>query len=222
MLRIGDIILSVAGWDVANDGTIEFRKNERTVFDQRVQEHFIGDTIELGVQRHGETLSLPIKLTVPIDGTRLVPLFLYDGQPAYFIEGGLVFQRLTWNYLQLWHDGEAPSNLRNYYYYGEPSSDRKSIIVLTSVLADDINMGYQDMTESVIVQANGQKISTLMDLVDAVENNTQPYHVFIDERGNEIVLDRQKAHQRHTLILERYKIDSDRSEDFKARKKAPI
>ncbi len=219
LLKTGDVVQSVAGRAVANDGTVEFRKNERTIFYQRVQEFFIGDTIQLEVLRNGETLSIPIKLTLPINSTRLVPHFQYDVQPSYFILGGLVFQRLTLNYLRLWDENNAPSHLRSYYFYGEPSRDRRNVIILTSVLADETNLGYQDMTESVIVLANGRTISTLVDLVDAVESNTQPYHVFMNEHGKEIVLDREKAVQRHPLILKRYKIDSDRSEDLKARTK---
>jgi hypothetical protein len=73
------------------------------------------------------------------------------------------------------------------------------------------------MNDSVIVEANGKPVSMLADLAAAVEANTGPYHVFVDDHGKEIVLDRQKAAARGELILKRYKIDADRSPDLKPR-----
>jgi hypothetical protein len=160
---------------------------------------------------------LPIKLTVPVNATRLVPRPQYDMQPSYFIVGGLIFQPLTANYLGLWEKDEAPANLRSYYYFGQPRPDRRNIILISSVLADEINIGYQDMNDSVIVEANGKPVSMLADLAAAVEVNTGSYHVFVDDHGKEIVLDRQKAAARGELILKRYKIDADRSPDLKPR-----
>ena len=217
LLQRGDVILSVGDRAVANDGTIEFRRDERTLFDQRVQEFFIGETVRLEVLRSGKVLAFPVKLTVQVNATRLVPHFQYDVQPAYFIVGGLVFQRLTANYIDLWGE-EGPTPVMGVYYlYGEPSFGRRNIIVISSILADDVNVGYQDLSDAIIVKANGNDLSTLSDLVEAVEKNAQPFHVFTTEQGVEIVLSREKARERHSLILERYKVDSDRSPDLKAR-----
>jgi S1-C subfamily serine protease len=217
LIKPGDVITSLGGRQIANDATIEFRKNERTLFFLPVQEHLIGETIEVGILRDGAALRVPVKLTVPFGSTRLVPNFQYDRQPSYYIVGGLVFERLTANYLDLFEDGEPPVDLRTYYLYAEPTPDRRNIVVLIGILVDSVNVGYQGFTEAVIFKANGQNVSTLGDLVKAVETNQGPYHVFVDSYGREIVIDRVKAGQRLPLILQRYKIDSDRSEDLKAK-----
>jgi len=65
-------------------------------------------------------------------------------------------------------------------------------------------------------------VSTLRDLVDAVETNTGPYHVFVDEMDTQIVLDRVKAQERGAQILQRYMIPSDRSPDLKTPKAPPV
>ncbi len=214
VLRPGDVILSVEGKEVASDGTVEFRRNERTAFIERVQEFFIGDTIRLGVLRDGKAVTLTVKLTAPVNATRLVPRSQYDVQPSYFVVGGLVFQRLTANYLELWEKEGAPPDLLNEYYFGEPTADRRNVIILSSILADEINVGYEGADDSIIVKANGRPLSTLRDLVAAVEGNTGPYHVFVDDHGKEIVIGREKAAARRGAILKRYQIDSDRSADL--------
>jgi hypothetical protein len=110
--------------------------------------------------------------------------------------------------------------LLNYYFLGVPTTERKNIVVLTSILPDEINVGYENLTDIDIVQANGRRISTLQDLVDAVETNTQPYHVFLNKSGDQIVLDRAKAQERSAEILQRYMVTSDRSPDLKGAKPA--
>ncbi|MCK4431131.1 MAG: trypsin-like peptidase domain-containing protein [Candidatus Aminicenantes bacterium] len=216
ILKAGDVILSVEGKNIANDGTIEFRKNERTSFEYVIQNKFIDDIVEFEILRDNKVMNVKIKLSIPINHCKLVSYAQYDIAPTYCIVGGLVFEPLTLNYLvESWDPDDAPSYLANYYLYGESSNTRREVVVLISILADEINVGYQDLEDNVISYVNGEKISTIKELVKAVEKNKGKYHVFIDEWGNRIVLDKNKAEERNKIILERYKINSDRSEDLK-------
>jgi S1-C subfamily serine protease len=220
ILRPGDIVLSVDGMDVANDGTILFRENERTFFGFVIQNKFIGETAEFEILREGKVLKEKMKLTIPINFCRLVTHEQYDEVPRYYIAGGLVFQPLTENYINVrFDDDEYISdyifNLLPYYDSGEPTEERREIVMLASVLADEINVGYHDLLDIVVSHVNGNKVSTLEDLIAAVEGNKGVYHMFVDERGKEIVLDRKKMDIRNELILKRYQINSDRSEDLR-------
>ncbi len=100
-------------------------------------------------------------------------------------------------------------------WVGTETDDRRELVLLAAVLADEINVGYQDLEDIVISYVNGKKISTIKDLVKAVEENKGTYHIFVDEHGNKIVLDRKKADERRELILKKYKVSFDRSEDLK-------
>jgi len=106
-------------------------------------------------------------------------------------------------------------NLYTYIKTGEPTEDRREVIVLASVLADEINVGYHDLKDVVVFRVNGKKISTMEDLVTAVEGNRGAYHVLVDERGKEIVLDKKKMDARNEIIVKRYQILFDRSEDLR-------
>ncbi|MCK4649008.1 trypsin-like peptidase domain-containing protein [bacterium] len=219
ILKSGDIILSIDGRDIANDGTIEFRKDERTSWGYLAQKKYINDPLSFEILREKEIRSVEIRLSLPLDTWRLVPNAQYDVAPTYYILGGLVFEPLTRNFLKEWGRewwGEAPRNLVNYYYEGEPTEERREVIVLVKVLADEVNVGYYDWRYNVISYINGKKISTMKDLVSAFEDYEGSYHTIVDERGYEIVLERDKIQEANQRILKKYKINSDRSEDLRS------
>lgn len=215
-LQIGDVLLAIEGKPIANDGTTSFRGTERIHFANEVQRKFMGQTISCRIMRDGKVMDVTILLSTSLESGRLVPYTQYDKAPTYYIVGGLVFQPLTMNYLQVWDRLEdVPAHLLNYYYHGRQSEDRQQVIVLTKVLGDELTVGYDDFKDHVIVRVNGKEISTIAGLVKAIEGNEGRYHVIMDEWGNQIALERAKTNQAQRQILEKYKIDADRSADLK-------
>jgi S1-C subfamily serine protease len=216
ILKSGDIILSVDGQDVENDGTIELRKGERTSWKYSIQTRHINDRVSLDILRACQTMDVELELSAPTIYRGLVPE-QYDVVPTYYILGGLVFEPLTVNYLQKWGKQwrvKAPTNLLNYHLYVEPTDNRRQIIVLVRVLADEINTGYYRFNNTVVSTVNGREIADMKDLVDAIEEHEGRYHVITDERGHKIVLDKNKVSADRDKILEKYNIHSDRSKDL--------
>ncbi len=218
ILKSGDIILSVDGKKVEDDGTVEFRKGERTSWKYLKQKKYINDTLKVEILRDNHAMDVTIELSAPIDYGRLVPHERYDIAPTYYILGGLVFEPLTANYLKAWGKHwreEAPTNLLNYYFYGKPTDERKEVVVLIRVLADEMNAGYHEQRNRVISYANGKKIGSMADLVSAFEEQKGQYHVIVDERGYKIVMDRNRVAEHSQKVLDTYNIYSDRSKDLK-------
>ena len=87
--------------------------------------------------------------------------------------------------------------------------------MLATILADEINVGYQDLEDVVVVKVNGKNVAELKDLVKAVEENKGRFHVFVDVMGKQFILDKKKMDERSKIILEKYKVGSDRSGDLK-------
>jgi S1-C subfamily serine protease len=225
LLRPGDIILSIDGQNVENDGTIEFRPGERTFSGYLIQNKYIDDTAALRILREKSPVEAEITLTTPMNFGQLVPDERYDDPPTYYITGGLVFEPLTLNFLKTWKKWylNAPSNLLNYYFRGEPTEERREIVVLVKVLADEINVGYHDWKNNVIACVNGRKIATMRDLVEAFEENRGEYHTVVDEEGYMIVLDKKKVDENQERILRKYRISFDRSRDLLSlRKPRPV
>jgi hypothetical protein len=89
-------------------------------------------------------------------------------------------------------------------------------------LGDEITASYGDFIHKVITQVNGKKISSMEDLVKAIESNDGKYHIIVNEQGNQIVLERSKISEGEQRILNRYKISSDRSEDLREIQKVQL
>ncbi|HQO39271.1 MAG TPA: serine protease [Spirochaetota bacterium] len=218
ILAVEDVLLSIDGVPVANDGTVEFRKGERTSLNYVVQKKHINDYVALKILRKGTVRDLRVRLTVNMNSTRLVPFEQYDVKPEYYINGGLVFSPLTKNYLLEWGRQwffSAPTKLLYYYQNEVRSADRKQVILLVKVLADEINLGYHDFENLVIVRVNDRKVSTIEDVVKAFEENRGTYHVVEDDTGVKIIITRESAEKFSQRILETYRIDSDRSAGLK-------
>ncbi len=218
-MRSGDVILAIDGKSVENNGTIELRKGERTSFGYVVQRKFIGDKVTLNVLREKTVADIEVILSKPLHFWRLVPHEQYNVAPTYYILGGLVFKPLTLNLLKTWTRWyfNAPLHLINYYLHGEPTEDRREVVVLVKVLADEINAGYHDWKNRVICCVNGKGICTIKDLVKAFEEHEGMYHIIVDEGGQKIVLDKTKVDTYGQGILEKYKINADRSKDLERR-----
>merc|ERR1719359_2671572 len=76
VLKPNDVLLSFDGEQIANDGTISFRKHERVAFSWLVAQKFYGESAKLQVLRDGETLDLSIEDFYP--ETALVPVHLFS------------------------------------------------------------------------------------------------------------------------------------------------
>jgi len=219
VINPGDILLSIEGKNIENDGTIEFRQGERTFFGYLMQKKQINDSVQFEILRNGKIREATVRLTKPLDYERLVSHERYDEPPLYYIIGGLVFETLTLNYLMEygtekdWHIN-APKELFNFYINGEPTNEQREIVVLVKVLADEINVGYHDFVDAVISSVNGIKVARIGDLVRGFEKNRGEYHIVEDIRGYKMVLDRKKVVESGERILKKYKIGSDRSKNM--------
>jgi S1-C subfamily serine protease len=214
-LQVNDVLLSIDGYPVANDGTIAFRKGERIGFQYPLGLRFIGDAMSLKILRDKK----PLTLTVTLKGdTRLVPLIQYDKQPTYFIFDGLIFTPFNSNYPGITKD--SPSELKALYFHGLPSADRKQVVLINHILSSSINRGYDSKFSNLIVtKVNGHPISEMKDLIAAFGDPKDGRHVIeIDkpkEVGTTLVLDAVKSRLASLEILEKYDVPSDRSDDLK-------
>ena len=113
----------------------------RTRYDVVLGYRYIGDKIKLDIRRDGKPKTVEVELK---KWSPLVPRSRYDEPPQYFVYGGLVFQTLTRDYLTTWDKwwNKAPKEFLNYYYLGYRTAEQHEVVILTQILADEINVGY--------------------------------------------------------------------------------
>jgi hypothetical protein len=213
VLETGDVIMSILGQNIANNGTIRFHDRFRTNYGSRLCEHYVGDQIQLGILRDGEQLEVTLTLA---GFQRLVPQEQYDRMPTYFIFGGLIFQPLSLNYLQSWNKWweRAPRELVYEYYRGIRSEERQSIITLTQVLSDELNVGYEDLANRCVTKINGDPPRHMSDFVKRLEASCGLVELELSS-GESIVFDAAEERASSARILSRYRIDQDRSLDLR-------
>jgi len=217
IIRLGDVITSIEGHDIANDGTVEFRHNARTNYSYFIQKHQIGKKASLKIIRDGKEQEVQITLDASTNNLRLVPLYRYDILPTYYIYSGLVFSLLTLDYLEIWGEWTlyAPDDLVMLLHDGRPSVKGEEVINMIKVLPHDVNNGYHDMADCIITEVNGKKVHNLKELIHIVGNDTERKFIkFKTKKDKYIVLDREKAAKAHAEILEIYGVPADRSFDL--------
>jgi len=216
-LQANDILLSIGNYKVGNDGTIEFRKNERTQLTYAIQEKQISENIQMDILRNGEKISIDLNLHRSSQKDRLVSMEQYETLPSYYIYGGLIFCPLSRNLLHIWGSQwyqSAPTELIYYLQNNIPEREGQQVVVLLKSLAADVNEGYQSVNSWVVDSVNGEKIWNLSDFVAKVEAIQDDYIIFENKWDQQIVIDREMAKNTHQEILEIYRIPFDRSEDL--------
>lgn len=212
VLRKGDVLLSVGGVSIANDGTIEFVNNDSIDFRYLMSKHQVGDEMELVFIREGKILKRSARL---LPEKRLAPFPQYDVKPSYFIFSGLVFIPLTCDYIHTWEDTNPPIDLFYNYVYGILEEERSQVVLLSKVMAHEVNQGYHEISNSIVLKVNGNTIGSMADLSPAFKKPEGSYHIVELEDGLKIILSATEAEKSHGEILINYNIPKDRSDDLK-------
>ena len=209
LLEPRDVIMSIDGLPIANNGTVQYMGNFRTRYDVVLGHRYIGDRIELGIKRDGgaHTLAIELKPWRP-----LVPRSRYDQPPAYFLYGGLVFQTLTRDYLTTWDKwwNKAPKEFLNYYYLGHRTPEQHEVVILTQILADEINVGYGHLYNEAVAKLDGRVPRDMEDFV----NRLSSAHGVVEietTSGGLIIFDADDVRRATPRILARYHIPRDRT-----------
>lgn len=211
ILEKGDVIVSIDGHSVGDDGTVELRRKERTHYSYYIDMHQLGEDIQIGILRRGSIS----RVTLPLNRTQsdfsLVPMEQYDQKPRFFIFGGIVFSPLTKNLLTRWGGrwkDKAPKEMV-VELSKWPTQERREVVVAIQVLAADINRGYHDISSWIPTEVNGKKINDFDDLYETVLRSKDPFIVLRNDKKYHLVIDREKAIKSHDKILETYRIKED-------------
>ena len=204
-LKKGDVLVSIDGNKVQNDGTVEFRHHQYTSYKYYIDKKQLGETITLGILRDGKKSQVKIKLNHVADDHLLVDTVAYDVMPRYFIYGGYVFAPLTRN--RLMRSNASLTALRELASQWA-TDERDEMVILLKVLPAEINQGDHTFLLWTVDKVNHKKYRDFNDFLAIVQNFKGEYLVLEDDEGVIIAIDREEAEAVEETILKRYSIKS--------------
>ncbi|BAT95666.1 hypothetical protein LR48_Vigan02g110000 [Vigna angularis] len=211
VLKEGDVIVSFDDVRVGSEGTVPFRTNERIAFHFLISQKFSGDTAELGIIRAGSFMKTKIVLNSRV---HLVPYHIDEGQPSYLIIAGLVFTPLSEPLIEEECEDSIGLKLLARARYSLARFKGEQIVILSQVLANEVNIGYEDMGNQQVVKFNGTRIKNIHHLAHLVDSCEDRYLRFEFEDSYVAVLDREAVAGASSSILSDYGIPSGRSSDL--------
>jgi S1-C subfamily serine protease len=238
VLRKDDVLLAIDGRKIANDGTVSFRGWERVAFDHLVSLKRPDEAVALTVRRRdasedsedsedskrkgssGDQGSLVKTLTVRVKPRApLVPAHQYDRLPSFFLYAGLVFSPLTQPHLHEFGDdwfNAAPRRLCDRALNDHPTVEGEQVVLLSQVLADEINAGYQGMHDVEVRSVNGERVRNLRQLKERVENAGGAFLRLDLADDRVLVVNREEADKAHARIMAKHRVPSRVSRDLEA------
>ena len=210
VLQKNDVLMKLDNYPVESDGTIEFRKNEKTDFTYVNQQKKYGDNLSYEIIRDKKTKTGQVKLEKKDIKYTVVTEVTIETPPSYMVYGGLLFEPLTSNYM-----AGVVEKLGSVYDKEELYKDYKQLVVLVRVLPFDVNLGYTDAEHEIIVKVNGEKYKDFKDFAQKVKNVKSGFIIFENDNGDEIVLDVKEVEEQREALMQNYNISSDMSDDIK-------
>lgn len=218
VLQKGDVVMSIDGIRIANDGTIPFREG-RGKFKERVHlsyyftQRFASDHVSFEILRNGKRMMVSVPLWVPQhlvprvllqkkkeQGNTLAESSIIGGVPSYLMVGGLVLVALSREYLQTEFNVERMGDLEGWaeefrlisLIDKKQQKEGEEVVLLSQVIAHACNIGYETHRNLRLVSFNGKHVVNLAQLKKDIEK-AKTSLVFEFCNGQVLVLDSKAA-----------------------------
>jgi len=212
ILKEGDILTKVDGYNVEDDGTVAFREHEYTDFHYAIDAYQMGEKVNLEIIRDKKKMEVSAELKYTADDMYLVKTTRYDTMPTYFVYGGYVFSPLTRNLIRSTNRNRLTLSYLAAQWQTEKS---KEVVVLLKVLASDLTRGNNDFGMWPIEKVNGETFVDFKDFYEKMQKSTSKYIVLEDEDGVKVIIDKEEAKSKQSDILQKYNIEFDKSIDLR-------
>jgi len=212
IVKEGDVLLSVEGSPIADDGTIKLG-DARVTFEHAVDMLQVGDRAHFTVWRDGRELAVEAtaRRIARYDRNRN----RYGVAPDYVVYAGLVFMKLEVELLKTLGRNWPQVANRDLVWHQlfreaeDPAQADREVIVLTRILRHAVNSQMAVNAPVGIEKINGRTIRSLEDVEQAFAGNQGRFHTLEFEGDGGIeALDRSRADAAQPEILRQYAIPS--------------
>jgi S1-C subfamily serine protease len=179
-LKRWDIITSIGGTPIDDEGMVSISDTLRVHFRYLVQKTVRDGVVDLQVFRAGKVLDL--KVPAPAERPMLIDE-LRGTYPSYFVYGPIVFSAATGQFFA--GIARNPTAMNAFAALGSPLVTRRGdrpafpgeqlVVVSSPFFPNDLVKGYDNAQASVVDNINGIKIKNLQQLVEVLRDCRDPY-----------------------------------------------
>jgi len=207
-LQPGDVILEIDGFEIDSEGTyLDPEYGRLSMSGLATRRHVAGEVLPFRIWREGRERMIDYTLPGADFDKELIPEQRYDAAAQYLVAGGFVFQPLNGPLMNALGKNRPP--LLDYYRRQTGADSRAGFVVLSGVLPDDFNLGYEDLRYLLVDKINGQPINDLADIEAALKRPEGGFHriqFMQEERVQHVVLNARDMEGATMRILKNYRI----------------
>lgn len=213
VLQPMDVILQLDGMPIDNMGFYNDPEFGRLKFTYLVQRRTPGEKMGAQIIRNGVATNVMIRLDRFDERSALIPENT-AGEPAeYLVEGGLIIRELDGKYLDSYGSNwETETDPRFAYAYHtrrmNPEQPGDRMVIVSDVLPDRCNVGYQEMSQEIITAVNGQPIRNISDVFRIMEQDGHIRTLRLQGFDIDIALDTEELPAANLRIAQRFRIPS--------------
>ncbi len=217
-LKPNDVILIWDGHAIDNLGYYVDAHYGRLLFPHLIKGLRIpGDTVAVTIVRDTRQQDIMVPLTCRDEANDLIPENICGTPDAYLVEGGLLIQELTGRMLKAygaqWQTRVDP-RLAHLYLTRKftPEQPGERIVLLSSVLPDPINIGYQHFRNQIIEAVNQKPIRNIHDVFRIANADGSIRSLSLHAIDVDIVLDQDTLAIANQRISDLYRLPALRRE----------
>lgn len=212
VLQANDVVLRWDGFDLDNQGFYIDPDYGRMGLEHAVGgRHRAGDSVAVDLVRQGQPQTVSLKLASARDADAFIPEGLAGALPDYLVECGFVLRELSGSYLRMGGGhGLAGANARLVQLYltrakvAERAGDH--VVVLSGVLPDPVNIGYQELRDEVVTAVNGQPVRNLKDVFRIADHDRGIARLSLQGLSVDLALDTSLRGEANARVAKAYRI----------------
>lgn len=212
VLKPGDVILSWDGCSIDSQGYYIDPDYGRLLMVHQISgRRHPGDKIGVSLWRNHKREDVQVKLDAYDDARALVPLNIEGEQAEYLVEGGLIIRELSANYLLArgpqWMIQSNPRLVHLYLTRAQaPEKPGDRVVILSVVLPDPINVGYQEIRDEVILRVNGQPVANMKDVFAVRDRDKGLTRITTQTLGVDLMLEKGMLQDANRRVAQMYRI----------------
>lgn len=205
LLKVGDVVIAIDGQMVGNDNTVRFATADRIDSNILIARRQLGENLPLTVVRDGKKMDISYPLSYTLKDSRIIPGHQSNLVPDYEVIGGMVITEVNEDMIREWKYTPPLIDANRYEYRKTGAADIDRMLIVSNILPDEINRGYERSKFGIIGSVNGVDVSNLKQLREQLAKAEGDYVVlgFVKHDG-QVVFSRKALAERMPVIAQRY------------------